>query len=91
MKKFENISFLDIFIISPLKRIEEYLTMSPGFIMSGGVQAIHVVSTCGPNTTIKGEWKCCPVYVRTSGLALLYPVDGRVIMYDCVLCKFIYD
>ena len=46
----KKMSFLDIFTISPSSAPERFLRMSPGFIMSGGVQVIR--STYVPNSTI---------------------------------------
>ena len=49
-KSKKKMSFLDIFTISPSSAPERFLRMSPGLIMSGGVQAIR--STYVPNSTI---------------------------------------
>ena len=55
-KSRKKFSFLDFFTTSPFRAPERFLRMSPGFIMSGGVQDIR--STYVSNSTIKGERKC---------------------------------
>ena len=49
-KSLEKLSFLDFLPFHPSSAHEGFLRMSPGLIMSGGVQAIR--STCVSNSTI---------------------------------------